>query len=315
MSHLTVFLFLFTCLRLLMILIIALCPTIGRFNCTYFTTKALISFDHCSIIALLRAFIHYSLYQLTLFSDYLKGNNSLSKDKKLFLLQHYLFPFWMESFIPWKETFNPFQNSFIKNLKGIFPAIKTFFPYPKCFCKPTKTFCKLMKTSWRLIKTFCELKVAYFPETKTFLMLMKTFCSLMKTFPIHKAIPIPGQERSCSIKKHSISLNPPALSIQKVFISLNIPFSQGGEHFVSIQKVFVSIKHLFVSLKHLFITLEKVIDKGIEHSFQGANELFLITISPQQGQNCRLLLLFFSELGKIKSNPLNSESYARLYAR
>lgn len=152
------------------------------------------------------------------------------------------------------------------------------------------------------------LKVAYFPWTKTFLMLMKTFCSLMKTFSIRKAIHIPGRECSCSIKKHSISIKPPALSIQKVFISLTIPFGQGGELFVSIQNVFGSIKHLFVTLK-------KVIDKGIKFSFQGANELFLTTISPQQGQNCRLLLLFFSEIGKVKLNPLNSESYARLYAR
>ena len=162
-----------------------------------------------------------------------------------------------------------------------------------------------MKTSWRLMKTFCMLKVAYFIETKTFWRLMKTFCSLMETFPIHKAIVIPGRELPLSIQKHSISLKPPTLSIRKVFISLNIPFGQGGELFLSIRKVFVSIKHLFVSLKHLFITLKKVIDKGIKLSFQGANELFLITISPQQGQNCRLLLLFFSEIDKMKLNPLN----------
>lgn len=298
-----------------MSLTVASRPAIGASNRTYLICKVLIGFCHYSIIAHLRTFFHYSLSQYPLYFDYLKGNNSLSCDKKLFLFQHYLFPLWMESFIPWSETFNPLQNYFIKNLKGIFPDIKTFFSYPKCFCKLMKTFCMLMKTSWRLIKTFRMLKVAYFPWTKTFLMLMKTFCSLMKTFSIRKAIPNPGREYSCSIKKHSISIKPPALSIQKVFISLTIPFGQGGELFVSIQNVFGSIKHLFVSLKHLFITLKKVIDKGIKLSFQGANELFLTTISQQQGQNCRLLLLFFSEIGKVKLNPLNSESYARLYAR
>jgi len=300
LSHLTTYLFWYICFCLRMATTFISCLTIGTINRTYFICKALVRFCHLSIIALLRTFIHYSLYQLPLFFDYLKKNSFLSNDKKLFLLQHYLFPLWMETFIPWKESFNPFQNCFIKNLKRIFPDIKTFSPYPKCFHKLMKTFCMLMKTSWRHIKTFCELKVAALPGTKTFLMLMKTFRSLMKTFQIRKAIPIPGRECSCSIKKHSISLKPPALSIQKVFISLNIPFGQGGELFGSIQKVFVSIKHLFVSLKHLFITLKKVIDKGIEHSFQGANELFLITISPQQGQNCRLLLLFFSEIGKTK---------------
>ena len=120
-----------------------------------------------------------------------------------------------------------------------------------------------MKTSSRLIKTFWMLKVAYFPWTETYLMLMKTFCSLMETFPIHKAIAIPGRELPLSIQKHSISLKPPTLSIQKVFISLNIPFGQGGELFLSIRKVFVSIKHLFVSLKHLFITSKKVLDKEV----------------------------------------------------
>jgi hypothetical protein len=155
-----------------------------------------------------------------------------------------------------------------------------------------------MKTFWRLIKTFCELKVAYFPWTKTFLMLMKTFCSLMETSPTHKAIPIPGRELPFSIQKLSISLNLPALSIQNVFISLKIPFGQGGKHFVSIQKVFVSIKHLFISLKHPLITSKKVIAKGIELSFQGAKELFRITILPHQKQNSRRFMLFRSETDK-----------------
>jgi hypothetical protein len=283
------------------------CLTIGAINRTYFICKALISFFHHSIIAHLRTAIHCSLSLYPLFFDCLKRNSFLSIGKKLFLLQQYSFPFRKESFIPWSETSSPIQNCFNKNPKRIFPDIKTSFPYPKSFFKLMKSFYKLMKTSWRLIKTFCELKVAYFPWTKTFLMLMKTFCSLMKTFQIRKTIFIPGRECSCSIKKHSISLKPPALSIQKVFIILNIPFGQGGELFVSIQKVFVSIKHLF-------ITLKKVIDKGIKLSYQGENELFLSTISPQQEQNSRQFILFISELDKIKFHPQNSESYARLYA-
>jgi hypothetical protein len=113
---------------------------------------------------------------------------------------------------------------------------------------------------------------------------MKCFCSLTETTPFHRSIAIPVQRLFYCIKKHIGGLNLPTLSFQKVFISLNIPFRSGGELFASIQKVFVSIKHLFISLKHLFITYEKVIDKGIEHSFQGANELFLSTISPQQKQ-------------------------------
>ena len=305
LQHLTVFLFLFTCFCLLMNFTLSSRLAIGASNRTHFICKALVSFCCQSIIALLRVFFHYSLSLYPLYFHCLKGNNSLSCDKKLFLLQHYLFPLWMESFIPWSETFSPLQNYFIKNLKETFPDIKTFCPYPKSFCKLTKTFYKLMKTSWRLMKTFCMLKVAYFIETKTFWRLMKTFCSLMKTFQIRKAILIPGRECSCSIKKHSIGLNPPTLSSQKVFIRLKVLLRVGGENFGWIQKVFVSIKHFFVSLKHLFITLKKVIDKGIKLSFQGANELFLITISPQQGQNCRLLLLFFSEIDKMKLNPLD----------
>jgi len=315
LSHLTICLFWYICFCLRMATTFISRLTIGATNRTCFIYRTFVALCQRYIIARERIIFHYSLSQFTLFFLYLKVNSFLSNDKKLFLFRHFSLPPWIESLIPWKETFNPLQNYFIKTMKRIFPDIKTSFPYPKNFFKLMKSFYKLIKTSWRLIKTFCELKVAYFPGTKTFLMLMKTFCSLMKTFSIRKAIPIRGREHSCSIKKHSISLKPPALSIQKVFISLTIPFGQGGEHFVSIQKVFVSIKHLFVSLKHLFITLKKVIDKGIKFSFQGANELFLTTISPQQGQNCRLLLLFFSEIGKTKSNPLNSESYARLYAR
>ncbi len=104
----------------------------------------------------------------------------------------------------------------------------------------------------------------------------------METFLPWKAAYIPGRELPVLIKKLSVSLNLPTLSIQKVFIRLNILSSQGGKLSVSIQKVFVSIKLLSIRLKHLSIKEKKVIDKGMEHSFQGANKLFLITILPRQ---------------------------------
>jgi hypothetical protein len=136
----------------------------------------------------------------------------------------------------------------------------------------------------------------------------------METFLPYKAASIPGRKLPVLIRKLSVSLNLPTLSSQKVFISLNIPFVQGGELFVSIQKVFISIKHLSIRLKHLFITGKKVIDKGMEHSFQGVDKLFRSCILPQQGQNVRKFILFISELINIKPHPLNSEIYAGLYA-
>ena len=136
----------------------------------------------------------------------------------------------------------------------------------------------------------------------------------METFLPYKAAYIPGRELPVLIKQLSLSLNLPTLSIQKVFIRLNIPFVQGGELFVLKQKVFVSIKYLSIRLKYLFITGKKVIDKGIEHSDQGLDELFLFAIPPQQELNGRQFILFISELVNIKFHPLNSEIYARLYA-
>jgi hypothetical protein len=136
----------------------------------------------------------------------------------------------------------------------------------------------------------------------------------METSLPYKATHFPGRKLSFLIRKLSVSLNLPTLSSQKVFIRLNIPFVQGGKLFVSIQKVFVPIKHLSIRLKHLFITGKKVIDKGMEHSYQGANELFRSIIPPQQEQNSRKFILFISEIVNMKFHPLNSESYARLYA-
>jgi hypothetical protein len=59
LRHLTVCVFLFICLRLLMSLTFSSCPAMGASNRTYFIYKALISFCRHSIIAHLRAFIHY----------------------------------------------------------------------------------------------------------------------------------------------------------------------------------------------------------------------------------------------------------------
>ena len=143
---------------------------------------------------------------------------------------------------------------------------------------------------------------------------MKCFCSLTKTTPLHRTIAIPVQRLFYCIKKHIGGLNLPTLSFQKVFISLNIPFRSGGVLFGSTSRVFVSIKHIFKKLRYIFITSRKAIDKGIKHTFQGANEIFLSTIPPQQEQNDRQFILFISEIDKMKFNPLNSESYARLCA-
>ena len=288
--------------------------TAATINCIYFICKALISFFHHSIIARQRTVFLCSLSLFPLFFNCLKSNSFLSNDKKLFLLQQYSFLFWRETFNPWNECFRPIRSSFTKNPRRIFPDKKTFFPCPTSFCITIKTFCIPAKIFWRLIKTFCKLKVAHFIEIETCWRLMKYFCSLTETFPIHKAMSCPGRKLPCSIKKHVGGLNLPTLSFQKVFISLNIPFRSGGVLFGSTSRVFVSIKHIFKKLRYIFITSRKAIDKGIKHTFQGANEIFLSTIPPQQEQNDRQFILFISEIDKMKFNPLNSESYARLCA-
>jgi len=290
------------------------CLTRGTINCTCFIHRVFSGHCQHSIIALKRIIFHCSLYLLSRFVLHLKVGSFLFNDKKLLLFWHSPFSPWTETFIPWiesfiprRETFHPLQNCFTKNLKRIFPGIKTSFPY-------LKTFYKLIKSFWSLIKTFCKLKVAYFIGTERYFKLMKCFWMLMETFCELKVISSPGLELPCSIKKHSVSLNLPTLSSQKVFIRLNIPFVQGGKLFVSIQKVFISIKLLSISLKHLFITEKKVIDKGMEYSCQGVDELFRSIIPPQQEQNSRKFILFISEIVNMKFHPLNSESYARLYA-
>ena len=314
MPRLTTYLLLNICLRLRMALNFIVCLTRGTINCTCFIHRVFSGHCQHSIIALKRIIFHCSLYLLSRFVLHLKVGSFLFNDKKLLLFWHSSFSPWTETFIPWiesfiprRETLHPLQNCFTKNLKRIFPGIKTSFPY-------LKTFYKLIKTFWSLIKTFCKLKVASFPWKETSFSLMKTFCKLMETFLPYKAASIPGRKLPFLIRKLSVSLNLPTLSSQKVFIRLNIPFVQGGKLFVSIQKVFISIKLLSISLKHLFITEKKVIDKGIEYSFQGANELFRSIIPPQQEQNSRKFILFISELVNMKFHPLNSESYARLYA-
>ena len=126
------------CLRLLMSLTFASHSAIGASNRTYFICKALVSFCHLSIIALLRAFIHYSLYQFPLFFDYLKRNSFLSNDKKLFSHQRYLFQFRSNAFcfeqdssISWKETFFP-RNKIISI------GAKTILLYNKCVLLSSK---------------------------------------------------------------------------------------------------------------------------------------------------------------------------------
>ena len=154
MQHLTVFLFLFTCFCLLMNFTLSSRLAIGASNRTYFICKVLIGFCHYSIIAHLRTFFHYSLSQYPLYFDCLKGNNSLSCDKKLFLFQHYLFPLWMETFcfeqerfISWKETLLPWREVISIAIKPILLYQKCILLYrklslldAKCFLLHTKTF-------------------------------------------------------------------------------------------------------------------------------------------------------------------------------
>lgn len=147
MQHLTVCVFLFICLRLLMSLTVASRPAMGASNRTYFICKALIGFCHYSIIAHLRAFIHYSLSQYPLFFDCLKRNSFLSNDKKLFLLRHYSFQFRSVTIISWKENFFPRQEVISIAIKPILLYQKCILPYRelsslavKCFLLHTKAF-------------------------------------------------------------------------------------------------------------------------------------------------------------------------------
>jgi len=180
LSHLTIYLFLCICLRLLMSLTFASHSAIGASNRTYFICKALISFSHQSIIALLRAFFHYSLSLYPLYFHCLKGNNSLSLDKRLFLLQRYLSPFRsntfcfeQECFISWKETLFPRNRTITIDVKAILLYRKYVLLSSKCLLLHIKSF--LLHAETFLLRTNYIL-LAW----KTFLLPME--CLLLKTY-------------------------------------------------------------------------------------------------------------------------------------
>jgi len=163
-----------------MSLTVASRPAMGASNRTYFICKALVSFCHQSTIAFLRVFFHYSLYQLPLYFDCLKGNNSLSKDKKLFLLQHYLFPFRSNTFcfeqdcsISRKETFFPRNRTITIDVKAILLYRKYVLLSSECLLLHIKSF--LLHAETFLLRTNYIL-LAW----KTFLLPME--CLLLKTY-------------------------------------------------------------------------------------------------------------------------------------
>ena len=229
---LTIYLFLFICFNLRMALPSILRLAIGASNCTYFICKALISLCHLSIIAYLRVDFHYSLSQYPLFFDCLKGNSSLSSDKKLFLLRRYLRPlrknafnFEQDSFCSWIETLFPRNKTIIMGIKTILLYLNCFLLNLKCFSLHTITF---------LLRVEC------------FLLGWKTFLLSLKCLWLESYTACLRENISCLSQKHFD---------QEIFYvcSSEKHLRRSQKHFVVSKIVFSLMMILFIQSKKVFI--------------------------------------------------------------